>query len=275
MVRHIYAHSTDGFGHQLEGLFTTLIVHGVNNNYFDGNEFISKIFNFEHVNSDESMILRKYLIEVASKFIIDFTQSKINYKEIIRSHEYYHIPENYNEEILYSLDNIFGYKDLFNSNELTQINKNINLMKKYFINKQLPCNRLTNKSIVIHMRMGDALFIDRGQLIREHNLKVIKLIDIFKVKYPDYHYYIHSDGNPSEIIDKIGYNYTFYNSNTQVLDVLSDIIYSKIFVCSVSSLSNMGKYLGNKELIIKYDNNEKSLPDNTFMISDYIEKYSN
>ena len=269
MTIHIIQHGTDGFGHQLEGLFTCLILHNVKNYYFDGIEFMKKQFSFEHVDENQMIILKDYLIEVISQFINEYDITKKIYKDCVRSHELWKIPSNYHDDTLYSLDNVFFYKKFFLDNkDIQKINQNMNKMKDYFINSKLAPNRLDEKSIVIHIRLGDATNRTGSN---EYLKKIIGLIDILKIKYKDYKYYIHSDGYPKDIIDKINSNYIFYNRDTPVLTVLSDLIHSNILICGNSSLSMVCSYLGNKELIIIPDNNDRSITnDNLYTISKYL-----
>jgi hypothetical protein len=273
MTIHIIQNGSDGFGHQLEGLFNCIIIHNVENYYFDGISYIEKNFNFEHVNNTTQQILKEYLINVIRQFIKDNNLNKIYYTNNIHSHEITNIPNNYENNVLYSLDNIFFFKCVFQDLvSIQKINENINIMKSYFINDLLPANRLDNNNIVIHVRLGDALASERGELISRYNEQILDLIDILKIKYPDHKYYIHSDGEPSQILNKIENNYIFYNKNTPILQTLSDFIHAKIFICGISSLSLVCSYLGNKELIIVNDNENHSLPDyNVYKISDYIQ----
>jgi hypothetical protein len=275
---HIFQHGTDGFGHQLEGFFTCLIMHNVNNYYFDAIEFINKNFEFEHVDIEQSLLLKEYFVEVANQMINEYGLSKINYKNIIRSHEIWNIPNDYENDVLYSLDNNFFYKKLFNDPiTFEKIDNNINLMKNYFINSKLPPNKLKTKNIVLHCRLGDA---NNRNGIEDYKNKILLLIDVFKIKYPEYIYYIHSDGEPNDIIDKINGNYHYYNKDTPVLNVLSDFIHSTILICGVSSFSYVCSYFGNKELVIvnddidRFDNSDFFENKNIYKITDYLQKFS-
>jgi hypothetical protein len=277
MTIHIYQDGTDGFGHQLEGFFTCLILHGVNNYYFDGIEYIHKTFNFQHIKEDETIIMKEYLIEVAKQFVKDFNLSKINYKNIIRSHELRKIPKNYESNVLYSLDNIFFFTKIFKeSNVIQKIHENIFRMKSYFINDKLPPNTLVEKNIVIHIRLGDALTSGRYDSIYAYNKKIQNLIDIFKIKYPDYTYYIHSDGFPINIINKIGTNYILFDKNTPLIQVLSDMIHANILICGNSSLSKVCSYFGEKHLVITHDDDNHCICNvNTYKISNYLQLQNN
>lgn len=273
MTIHIYQDGTDGFGHQLEGFFNCLILHGVKNYYFDGIEYIHKNFSFEHIKEDEEIIMKEYLIEAAKQFVKDFNLSKINYKNIIRSHEVYNIPENYESNVLYSLDNIFFFRKIFQEiNVIQKIHENIFRMKSYFINDKLPVNTLVEKNIVIHIRLGDAMTSRQDNSIYTYNNKIVELIDIFKIKYPHYTYYIHSDGFPTNIIDKIKTNYVLFNKNTLLIEVLSDMIHANILVCGNSSLSKVCSYFGEKQLVITHDDDDHCISNmNTYTISNYLQ----
>lgn len=147
-------------------------------------------------------------------------------------------------------------------------------MKGYFINRMLPERKLVENNIVIHVRLGDALTNGREHNIRNYTNKILTLIDLFRIQYPNHTYYIHSDGEPTDLLQKIGSNYIFYNKDTPVLDALSDFIHAKILVCGWSSLSTVCSEFGNKELIIMYDAIEHSMSENPnlYTISNYLSK---
>ena len=113
--------------------------------------------------------------------------------------------------------------------------ENIKNFTKYFReNKYLPDNRFTSKTIVIHIRLGDAMnYGEWRHKIDENNKKIIELCTIFKDKYPDHKIYVHSNDDPKFLED---YEYTFCDKDTKVLRFLSDVIHSDIFVCSFDLL---------------------------------------
>ena len=146
-------------------------------------------------------------------------------------------------------------------------------MAPLFINKYLPSNRLSEKNIVVHIRLGDALITGRGESINNYNKTLLKLIDILINKYIDYEYYFHTDGNIDFILDKIqrrNIKYTVSRKNTPILNVISDLIHSKILICGNSGLSKVCSFLGNKELVVINDDNKHSISTITCKISDYI-----
>ena len=186
----------------------------------------------------------------------------------------YKIPTVPDENILYGLDNAYFF-DKIKLNETEKIvhSENIHDMAPLFINKYLPSNQLSEKNIVVHVRLGDALTTDRGESINKYNKTLMKLIDILINKYIDYEYYFHTDGNIDFILDKLkGMNikYTVSGKKTHILNVISDLIHSKILICGNSGLSKVCSFLGNKELVVINDDNKHSISTITYKISDYI-----
>ena len=140
----------------------------------------------------------------------------------------------------------------------------------FFIdNKYLPPNRLVENNIVIHIRLGDALYDGRRNELLDFNKKLIKLLDKFILNFPHYTIYIHSNGDPN-FLDKNKYKYKFYPESTPLINVFSDLIHAKIFVCGNSALSKICTFLGNHELIIIPDDTKHSMPENCITMSDYI-----
>lgn len=271
----IIQHGSDGLGHQLHGLFSCLILHNVGNYRFSGYDFIKKPFQFEHLSQNEEQLCKLYLIEIVELFIAKYINViPKKFKKYIHSHEVYKIPDDPDEKILYGLDNAYYFDRIpLTSDQKIVHSKNIRDMAPLFINKYLPSDRLPEKNIVIHVRLGDALTSGRGESINNYNNMLMKLLDILINKYIDYEYYFHTDGSIDFILDKLkGKNvkYTLSNKNTPILNVISDLIYSKILICGNSALSKVCSFLGNKELIIINDDNKHSMPQITYKISDYI-----
>jgi len=271
----IIQHGSDGLGHQLHGLFSCLILHNVGNYRFSGYDFIKKPFHFEHLSQNEEQLCKLYLIEIVELFIAKYINViPKKFKRYIHSHEVYKIPDDPDENILYGLDNAYYFDRIpLTSDQKILHSKNIRDMAPLFINKYLPSDRLPEKNIVIHVRLGDALTSGRGESINNYNNMLMKLLDILINKYIDYEYYFHTDGSIDFILDKLkGKNvkYTLSNKNTPILNVISDLIYSKILICGNSALSKVCSFLGNKELIIINDDNKHSMPQITYKISDYI-----
>jgi hypothetical protein len=270
----IIQHGSDGLGHQLHGLFSCLILHNVRNYRFSGYDFIKKPFKFQHLSPIEQQQSKLYLSEVVELFIQNYEISNRKFNGYIHSHEVYKIPENSDENILYGLDNAY-YFDRINltNDERVLHSKNICDMAPLFINKYLPPSLLSENNIVVHVRMGDALTTGRGESINNYNKSLMKLIDILINKYIDYEYYFHTDGNIDFILDKLaGKNikYTLSEKNTPILNVISDLIHSKILICGNSGLSKVCSFLGNKELVVINDDNKHSMPPITRKISEYI-----
>lgn len=242
---YITKYGTDGFGHQLHGLFTCLIFHGIKNYHFDGFSYINNEFKFEHI--DDIFTVKKFLIEILSLFIDDkkITQNIYTKKITITDLKL----AKYDIETLYILDNVFQF---YNYGESNLLNHNIINYRKYFFNKYLPLNRLKPNNIVIHIRMGDAYLTKRFRHIYKSLKNLPILIDILNLKYPSYQIYIHTD-EPSICFQQN--NIIIFYRNEPVLNVLSDILYSKIFVSGISSLSTIGILLSDKELVIIPDKN--------------------
>ena len=267
----IIQHGVDGFGHQLYGLLSVIVLHNINNYIFNSEVFLKKPFKFGHVSNDENEELKRYIIESVSLFSKNNkSYENSNIKGIVHTHEIYKIPKNYDTDVIYSIDNAY-YFDRINLNEHDTIKhgENIKNFTKYFKeNKYLPDNRFTSKTIVIHIRLGDAMnYEEWRQKIDENNKKIIELCTIFKDKYPNHKIYVHSNGDPKFLED---YEYTFCDKDTKVLRFLSDVIHSDIFVCSPSGLSLVGTFLTNANTIIIPDNTKHSVPSNVIKISDYL-----
>ena len=270
MTCNIIQHGIDGFGHQLYGLFTTLILHNIKNYNFSYDWFINKRFHFDHVSNEESINLKQYLIEAIKNFSKNNMIHRENIISHIHSHEIYKIPINYNNKILYSIDNAYYFEKIgLSIYDKIIHNNNIDNYKKYFIeNKYLPLNRLEEKSIVIHIRLGDAMnYSNWANKINENNKKICQVLNILKNKYPNYKFYVHSNGKPDFLKD---FNYTFFNKNTPLLQFISDVINSDIFICSPSALSHICTFFTKANTIIIPDDIKQSLDNKCIKISDYI-----
>jgi hypothetical protein len=263
----------DGFGHQLHGLFTLMVLHNIQNYYFDAYSYIETKFDFEHIKTqEEKNLLKNYLIEINKLFIEYFKSIKYNnYNKSVIYGEIINIPKQFDNNTLYKIDNnfFFNKKLKLNIDEKKQYNNNIQIIQPFFINKFLPYNRLNDKNIVIHIRLGD---INNSRNRNNYCKNIVYLIKIFKRKYNDYQIYIHSNGNlnDNKLKDLNKDDFIFFDKNTPVLQSLSDFIYAKIFVCDYSSLSTVSTLIKNKELIIIEDTLEHNLLYNCVTISNYI-----
>jgi len=271
----IIQHGVDGFGHQLHGLFSTLILHNVRDFYFDGDAYCKKWFVFQHISEDESCIMKEYLMECMRGFTTYFNQSPIAYDSLEHVHEVYNIPQPHatvnvpqpHAAILYSLDNAYYFDKIgLSQEEKTKHAENICHFKSFFKTKHLT-NRLDSNNIVIHVRLGDAMAAGRGNSILMYNSKMNLLLDKLSAKYPNHTIYLHSDGTPDFLKDC---SYVFFGKTTPLIDVLSDLIHSKILVCGDSSLSQVSAFLGDHELVIVGDDTAVSIPSNAQKISEYL-----
>lgn len=257
----------DGFGHQLHGLITCMALGGIRNYKFDGLEFIEKEFVFDHVGKEESVSLKRFMVDSVKSFMADHPREKINYSNKIHAHETYVIPSDHDPKTLYTVDNSFRPKELgLNPFELKVFDLNLKYIKNYFQRHLVRSKNYTDK-IVIHVRMGDMMKY-KSESINRYNAKLERLIEILDSKYPDRHYLIHSDGDVS-FLEKFLKKYTVYPKSTPLLDVLSDFAFSDIIVCGTSSLSTIGSVLGEKKLVIHNDDSKNALGD-FWRVSEYI-----
>ena len=270
----IIQNGKDGFGHQLHGLFSCLLLHGIKDFVFASDVFPTKMFIFDHLKPDQYEAPKNYMKEVVSLFASLKPSPKIEYREYVHAHETKNIPS-YHRHVVYGLDNAY-YFDRIGMNEAeAAIHKaNIDVVKQCFINKCLPPNRLKPKTIMIHIRLGDAITTGRGESIAAYNQKILKLIDILKAQYPDHEYCIHTDGNVDFLTEKLKLNnlsHSISEKSTTIMQVVSDFIYSDILICGYSSLSQVCSFLGNKTFVIHNDDNPLSMPENiSWKITDYI-----
>ena len=230
----IISHSNDGFGHQLHGFFSSIILHGVGNYYFDPFRFIKKNFFFEHINNEESQQVKQYLIECAKLFAIDNNLIPKKYG-LITNNSIENI-NNKNDDILNIIDNAYYFDKLvLNDYEKIKHQQNIEKYKSYFINNKLPQPSTSKKNIVIHIRLGDALLYEgRKYKLINFTENLVPLMNIFTKLFPEYEIIIHTDGDISFLKD-YNFNYRSFGQTTPVLNVFSDFINSDIFVCNDSS----------------------------------------
>lgn len=270
----ITQHGTDGVGHQLYGLFTSMILHNLRNYRFDSNVFMNKMFRFEHLSTIDAELCKSYMIEIARLFGLHFQTENIEYEKHIHAHEFYNIPENYDPKTIYTIDNVFYFDRLhMNDEESILHKKNIETVKKFFINDRLPPKRLDENNIVIHFRLGDALTAGRGESIHKYNDSIKVLLPQLIKKYKNHTFYIHTDDVVDEMIDILKSNnskYELCSKNTNIMQVISDFVYAKILICGNSSLSKVYSFIGNKELIVVHDDNSQSMPEGSYKISNLI-----
>ena len=269
----IIQHGTDGMGHQLHGLLSLLALHNVDNYYFDGYAFIDKDFSFEHINQENSISVKEYFIEIVKEFIKVNNQEKIIYGKKIHSHEVDRIPNNYDWDTLYSLDNCYYFHNIpINKSQYEKYITNIENIKPLFINEKLPENRLSEKNVVIHLRQGDAIVYGRGEVISNYNKKIVSILPKLINNFKDYTFYIHTDGNADFITDILleqNVKYIVYSKSENILNVFSDFIHSNVFLAGCSALSTVCTFLGNHQLTIVSDDIKHSLPDNVVKINDF------
>ena len=243
----ICQHGTDGFGHQLEGMLRLLSLSI--NNKADYQYNYKKKYTFEHSNFEIEK-LTKYLSE-ALKIISNKTnESDTEVKEekqniIIREQRTFDdiLKNDKNvENTIYCYDGVSSNKQNVlppNFESSIEIEKSLPTLREAFVKKNiyLPQKSYDNKLINVccHIRLGDAI----GQRILD-NENLFKVIKEFQ-KYNKYRVIIHSDGDVKKLECE---NTIIYNSKTDVLQVLSDFIYSDILIINYSSLSIAAHLLG-------------------------------
>jgi hypothetical protein len=268
MTTYIIQNGTDGVGHQLHGMFTLMILHNVNGFKFDIDMFRKKTFRYEHIDVSESQQMTNYIKQVCECFIQDngFFENPYTKKIMCRSIS----DVKSGEDTINVLDNMFSFNNLDNTDT---ISKNIARMKEYFINDKLPPNRVGDNTIVVHIRLGDAIrYTDRRILITKLNNQLNQTLKILNKKYPEYAIRVHTDGTPEQIqsLIKDVSNVQAQWKNTNILEVLSDLIHTKILVCGSSSLSIFSGFMGDKELVIHNDDPIHVYPDHAIEISSFL-----
>lgn len=271
----IIQHGKDGCGHQLHGLISAMALHGIDNYYFDAYCMLNKKFSYEHLNKQESKDMEEYVKNILREFIKYENVKELPYKKVKHVHEIYKIPGKTSNEIVYSIDNCYYTNKikLTEENEKKYFN-NLEKISKYFNNSSIPANRLDDKNIVIHFRLGDAMKM-RGNSIKKHNENILKLINMFEnnLSYHDeYTYYLHTDGDISwftKELDNKNIKYFVYGKKTGIFQVLSDFYNSKIFVSGDSGLSKVATNVGQKKIVIIPDNNKQLVSKKSIKISNY------
>ena len=82
MTVHIVQHGKDGFGHQILGMFTCLILHNIHDYYFDGVAYIEKEFQFEHLDEEQAKLAKEYLLNIIQLFVHQHAQKKQIYTNV-------------------------------------------------------------------------------------------------------------------------------------------------------------------------------------------------
>ncbi len=263
MPIHIIQHGTDGFGHQLHGLFSTMILHNCKDYYFDGIAYLKKKNEFDHISGSVMKEVIIFIRRSVLKFIKEEKQKKIEYEKRIHSHEIYKIPKKYDQNILYSIDNAYYFDKLGFS--VKQHSDNIEKYSSHFRDNLKKNEYLKDiKSIVIHVRLGDSVHREGNHEFRK---TLIKIVEIFKEKYPSHKIFIHSDGEPN-FLEKN--DYTLFDKKTPVIKVLSDFVFCNILVCCISSLSSVASFLTNAETILIPNETKHSTPSRCVRFNQFI-----
>lgn len=264
MTIYIIQNGTDGFGHQLHGLFSTMILHGCGDYYFDGFAYLKKDFCFEHIPRDIEKVIIIFLKKSVFKFIKHEKLKKIKYRAIEHVHEINKIPSDYGIDILYTIDNAYYFNKLPNYNPRHL--QNIDIYSSFFRENIKRNPYLEGKNIVVHVRLGDSIDREGNKEFRE---KMITLMKIFSKKFKDHKIIIHSDGDPDFLSD---FEFILFNRETSVMKVLSDFVWCDILVCCVSSLSTVASFLTQAKIILIPDETKHSVPSRSIRFDQFIDK---
>jgi hypothetical protein len=249
----ICQHGTDGFGHQLEGTLRLLSLSI--NNKADYQYNFEKKYTFEHKNFEIDK-LTHYLREALKIISNKTTNSELNAEQkfniILKEQRSFNeiLKNDKNvENTIYCYDGVSSNnQNVLPSNFETniEIEKSLPKLREAFVEKNiyLPPKSYDNKLINVccHIRLGDAV----GQRILE-NEKIFTVIKEFQ-KYNKYRITIHTDGDVKHLECE---NTIICDSNTDVLQVLSDFIHADILIINYSSLSIAAHLLAsNKQNVI-------------------------
>lgn len=251
----IIQHSTDGLGHQLHGLFTLMCLHGIRGFTFDADSFIRKPFQFQHLTEREARMAKAYLIESVTRFKNEnhTTATAPDRRHVSVGYEIFEDGFVIDEQVLYVFDNAyyFGKLNLSDPEKQAYV-RNIRKYFPYFVNHYVPKKTLPNKSIVIHHRLGDVFALGRETILYLDE-KLEELCRILHRNYPAYHIYVHTNGttpNFERFLRNARYCKVF-GKKTNIMNVLSDFLFSDIFVSNDSGLSAFCCFINNKELIVE------------------------
>jgi hypothetical protein len=246
----ICQHGTDGFGHQLEGTLRLLSLSI--NNKADYQYNFEKKYIFEHKNFEIDK-LTNYLTYALKIISNNRTKSELKPFNVILKEQrsFNEILKNDKnaENTIYCYDGVSSNNQNIlppNFETNIEIEKSLPKLREAFVEKNiyLPSKSYDNNLINVccHIRLGDAV----GQRILE-NEKIFTTIQEFQ-KYNKYRVIIHTDGDVKHLERE---NTIIYDSNTDVLQVLSDFIHADILIINYSSLSISAHLLAsNKQNVI-------------------------
>jgi hypothetical protein len=251
----IFQGGTDGFGHQLEGTLRLLSLSINNKAEYQYN--YSKNYSFEHKNYNFTSLIN-YISE-GLKFLstrdIHTASDSIGQYNIMdgRCRTFDDITNNdidYQNTIYYYDGVGAGDRLPPNFEAAAEVKRSLPLLREAFVlnNSELPKPSYDNTYINVccHIRLGDAQ--GTRTLDTESLFKVVKY---YQSMNNEYRIIIHSDGDVSSLAHE---NTIIYDKNTDVMQVLSDFIYTDILIMNYSSLSIAAHYLA--------DNNQKVICPN-------------
>lgn len=239
----ICQYSTDGFGHQIEGMLRLLSL-SFNDKATYKYGYRSE-YQFEHYNLD-TVKLNQYLLEALShlsdKNLETEPPLQVCYGEQRSFAEIIQQDNDYSNKI-YFYDGVncrIPEKLPANFEKADEIEKSLPKLREMFVNKNqyLPSPSYDNTKINVccHIRLGDA--VGYRILDTENLFKVVRQFQ----KNHKYRVIIHTDGNVNALASS---NTIIYDLNTDVLQVFSDFIFADILIINYSSLSIAAHLLAN------------------------------
>lgn len=244
----------DGFGHQVYGLLTIIAMDGIRNYKFDPSAYVIRLFRFEHLSFFEKIFAWRYLCRSVVSYATSHEQFKIRMRRRLHSHEIYDIPTNHNQNVTYTLDNVFNPERILECDELEIFYKNLSSLKKVFVNDQLPVPRLSHPYIALHFRQGDALLYEKRKVeIIRFKEKLSVALQKLRADYHDYELIVHSDGPVEWIREEWSGKLIVAGRQQKILQVFSDLIHADILVTAPSALSSAAAWLSSGSKIITED----------------------
>lgn len=244
----------DGFGHQIYGLMTVIAMNGIKNYKFDSSAYLIRLFRFGHLGFYEKIIVWRYLFQSVLIYTRLHGKFKIRTLRRFHSHEIDNIPNTHNENITYTLDNVFYPNRVLEHDEIKIFYKNLSSLKKAFINDYLPAPILSYPYIALHFRQGDALLYDeRRTQIMIFREKLSMALKKLRAEYGDYELIVHSDGPVDWVYDEWNGKIKIFNRKHKILQVFSDLIHADVLLTAPSALSSAAAWLSSASKVITDD----------------------
>ena len=272
----IIQHSTDGFGHQLHGLFTVLALHGIQDVLFDASAYINKPFTIAH-NANADGWAQQYLCHVVERFSADHPLVLPGARHLRHISDFTHLATQSEEEVVYTvytLDNAYHFVRLrLYARSAEQHQCNIKEFRRYFATDlPNPFNKDT-RTVLIHVRMGDAMRTTRAASILRGLRQLPSLLRALRTRYPTYNLIIHTD-NSERLPVTLTRNATVFGRDVPIKRVLCEMVHSDVLVCGNSSLSMVCCFLRDPmtQITLIPDDTRHSVPAHTIKIGDFVKR---